>query len=155
MDLYPIFDAIELSPVGAGIRDSVWLFPAIEAVHLLALATLGGAALIVDLRLMGLGLRGQPVSALERNARPWLVAALGVLIATGLLLAVSEAVKLYGKPAFWLKMAALAAALAFTFLVRNPFARRDPAGVTAVAIGLISIGLWLTVAIAGRWIGFS
>lgn len=155
MDLYPIFDSIELSPLGTAIRDSLWLFPAIEAVHLLALATLGGAALMLDLRLLGVGLRTLSPATVERNIRPWLWGALGVLVLTGMLLAISEAVKLYGKPAFWLKMSTLAAVLLFTVLVRNPLARRDVSGAGAALIGLISISLWLVVAAAGRWIGFS
>lgn len=155
MDLYPIFDSIELSPLGTAIRDSLWLFPAIEAVHLLALATLGGAALMLDLRLLGVGLRTLSPSTVERNIRPWLWGALGALVLTGVLLAVSEAVKLYGKPAFWLKMSTLAVVLLFTVLVRNPLARRDVSGAGAVLVGLVSISLWLMVAAAGRWIGFS
>lgn len=155
MDLYPLFDSIELSPLGTAIRDSLWLFPAIEAVHLLALATLGGAALMLDLRLLGLGLCTLSPSAVERSIRPWLWGALGVLVLTGALLAVSEAVKLYGKPAFWVKMSALAVVLLFTVLVRNPLARRDASGAGAALVGLISISLWLVVAAAGRWIGFS
>lgn len=51
-------------------------------------------------------------------------------------------------------MIALCVALAFT--VRNPFARRDPTiGAFSKTVASVSIALWLTVAIAGRWIGFS
>jgi hypothetical protein len=134
----------------------VWLFPAIEAVHLLALAMLGGAVLMLDLRLLGAGLAAQAPAAIEKQTRPWLIGAICALIATGVPLALSEALKLYGKEAFWVKMIALSAALAFTFAVRNPIARRDPAaGALSKAVASVSIALWLTVAIAGRWIGFS
>ena len=151
MDLYPFFDALELSPVGSVIRDSLWLFPVIEAVHLLGLATLGGAVLLVDLTLLRVGLRA-PAAAVHRAARPWFLTGFWVLVGTGLLLAFSEATKLYGKPAFWVKMTALALAILFTLLVRNPLVRRERAG---ALVALISIGLWLVVAAAGRWIGFS
>ena len=126
MDLYAVAEAIEATPFSQAIRDSLYIFPIVEAAHLLALALLGGAALMLDLRLLGLGLRSQPPSVLERNARPWI------------------------------KMSALAAAILFTFLVRNPLARRNPpVGVLTGLVALISLGLWLTTAIAGRWIGFS
>jgi hypothetical protein len=132
------------------------LFPAIEAVHLIALAMLGGAVLMLDLRLLGAGLAAQAPAAIEKHTRPWLISAICVLIATGLPLALSEALKLYGKEAFWVKMIALCVALAFTFAVRNPFARRDPTiGAFSKTVASVSIALWLTVAIAGRWIGFS
>ena len=154
MSLYPWFEALEATPLGDGIKSSVWLFPAIEAVHLLAFALLGGAILLLDLRLLGLGLTGQPVSAVERETRPGLVGAVATMIATGALLGVSEALKLYDKPAFWVKMVALAFALVFTFAVKIPLARRDPGGVGR-PLAAVSLALWLTVALAGRWIGFS
>lgn len=52
---------------GAAIRDSIWLFPAIEALHLLALALLGGAVLMLDLRLLGAGVASLPLPILERQ----------------------------------------------------------------------------------------
>ena len=120
------------------------------------MAMLGGAVLMLDLRLLGAGLIAQSTATLERQTRPWLIGAIGVMIASGVPLALSEAVKLYGKEAFWVKMGALLVVLVFTFAVRNRIARRDPAvGTLSRAIALISIALWLTVAIAGRWIGFS
>ena len=155
MSLYAQFAAVEASALGSTIKESLWLFPAIEALHLLALALLGGALLILNLRLLGAGLSAQPVSEVERNARPWLVAALATMIITGVLIGTSEALKLYDKPAFWVKMAALLAALVFTFAIQLPNARRDVSGLTAKSLAIISLGLWLTVALAGRWIGFS
>jgi hypothetical protein len=155
MSLYQQFAGVEAGRLGATIKGSLWLFPAIESVHLLALSVLGGALLMLDLRLLGVGLTLQPVSAVEKSARPWLLAALATMIVSGVLIAVSEAIKLYDKGAFWVKMTALAAALLFTFAVKNPLARRDISGIGARAFGATSILLWLTVAIAGRWIGFS
>ena len=147
---------LERTAIGDGIRQSVWLFPAIEAVHLLALAMLGGAVLMLDLRLLGAGLAAEAPAAIEKQTRPWMISAICGLMATGVPLALSEALKLYDREAFWVKMIALGVALAFTFAVRNPFARRNPAvGASSRTVAFVSIALWLTVAIAGRWIGFS
>jgi len=154
MSLYRQFEALEATALGDGIKNSVWLFPAIESVHLLALALLGGALLMLDLRLLGLGLTSQPTSRVERDTRPWLIGAVAMMALTGGLLGVSEAVKLYDKQAFWVKMVALACALVFTFAIKAPLARRDP-GLIGKGAALVSLALWLTVAIAGRWIGFS
>src|SRR5215467_168908 len=131
MNLYSAFRSIEASALGLAIKQSLWLFPAIEAVHLVALAILGGALLMLDLRLLGAGLTLKSVSSVERDARPWLIGALATMIATGTLIGVSEALKLYDRDAFWVKMAALAAAILFTFAVKLPMAHRDVAGVTA------------------------
>ena len=155
MDLYSQFAAVEGSALGTAIKESLWLFPAIEAVHLLALALLGGAVLMLDLRMLGVGLTQQPTSAVERGARPWLIGALATMIVSGVLIGISEALKLYDKQAFWVKMAALLLALVFTFAVQLPLARRDVAGLAARVLAVISLALWLTVALAGRWIGFS
>lgn len=155
-DLFAWFEAIEASWLGSTIQQSVWLFPAIEAVHLLGLALLGGAVLMLDLRLLGCGLSTPTPAQLERQMRPWAWAGLAVLVATGGLLFTSETLKLYGNAAFWLKMAALLAALLFTAAVRNPVARRTASiGLRSRLVAGVSLLLWLTVAASGRWIGFS
>jgi hypothetical protein len=155
--LLEVFDRLEQSGLGSAVRDSSWLFPVIEAGHLLGLALLGGAVLILDLRLLGLGLTARPVDALLDDLHPWFLAALAVLIGSGVPLFLSEAVKCYWSDAFWLKMGALAGALAFTFGVRNRLARASADLPTwqGRALGATSMALWLTVAAAGRWIGFS
>ncbi len=156
MTLFEVFDRLEQTALGAAVRDSVWLFPVIEAGHLLGLAVLGGSVLLLDLRLLGLGLGARPVAYVREQTGPWVVAALVVLVATGIPLFLSEAVKCYFSPAFWVKMGALAAALVFTFGVRNRLAGREGLGPAAARmLGTASMALWLTVAAAGRWIGFS
>ncbi len=157
MTLLDVFDWLELTWLGATIRESLWLFPVIEAVHLLGLAMLGGAVLVVDLRLLGFGLRDRPVGYVVEQLNPWLLGAVGVMFATGIPLFLSEAVKCYWSDAFWVKMGALLLALIFTFAVRNPAARRL-SGLAPWKSRLLAAGslcLWLTVAAAGRWIGFS
>ena len=63
------FQWFERTGIGVAIRESTWLFPAIEAVHLLALALIGGAVLIVDLRLFGWGVRRIPVKELRSSTQ--------------------------------------------------------------------------------------
>lgn len=157
MTLFDVFDTLEQTAVGTAIRESLWLFPVIEAIHLLGLATLGGAVLGLDLRLLGFGLRSQPIAYVARQLRPWLLGALAVMFATGIPLFLSETIKLYYSPSFWVKMGALGSALVFTFAIRNRVATREPepGPWTARLVAVTSISLWLTVAAAGRWIGFS
>jgi len=40
--LLPLFEALEASAIGEGIRNSLWMFPIIEAFHLIGLAVIGG-----------------------------------------------------------------------------------------------------------------
>jgi hypothetical protein len=154
--LLQIFEWCEATALGNAIRNSPWLFPVIESVHLLALAMIGGALLVVDLRLLGLGLRDQPVRQLARDAQPWVVGSLLVMIATGVPLFLSESIKCYYNPSFWVKMTTLPVAIAFTFTVRRNVAMTDEAGpLSSKAVGFVSLALWFGVAAAGRWIGFS
>ena len=153
--LLPFFEWCEASFIGQAIRESLWLFPVIEAGHLVALSALGGALLIVDLRMLGVGLR-QPIPEIARDARRWLVGSLVAMLLTGIALFLSESVKCYWNPSFWVKMTTLPVAIVFTFAVRERIAKRaaDATWRTRIA-ALVSIALWLTVAAAGRWIGFS
>lgn len=138
-------------------RASPWLFPAIATVHLFGLAVIGGAVLLVDLRLLGLGLRGQPAAFVARDAERWLVRGLFVAIPTGILLFMCFATKYYYLAFFWVKLAALVLVLVFTFSIRRRVARA-PDGTVSPAqsrvVALVSLSLWTTVALGGRYIGF-
>jgi uncharacterized membrane protein SirB2 len=158
MSVLSFFTWCENSFLGEAIRESRWLFPAIESVHLLGLAVIGGAVLVVNLRLLGLGIKRQPPAQLWRDTRPWLLGSLTVMLISGVLLFTSEAIKLYYHEAFWVKMISLLLATVFTFTVLRKVALADPGrmrpwwGKTAA---LISILLWSAVGVGGRWIGFS
>ncbi len=157
MNLLPFFEWCEASWLGNLIRDSLWLFPVIEAVHLLGLCLLGGAILLVDLRLLGVGLRNYPLPQMAREASRWLLLSVVVMLMTGTALFLSESVKCYYSQAFWVKITTLPVALLFTYLVRQRVAMRagdTPTGTTKV-VAALSLMMWFTVAAAGRWIGFS
>jgi hypothetical protein len=158
MSLLPLFEWCENVGVGQAIRSSTWLFPVVEGVHLLGLCVIGGAILLVDMRLLGLGLRRQPVAELARDSQPFLIGSLMVMLITGLLLFSSEAVKCYYSAAFWFKMTSLALAIIFTFTVRQRVTQADAARIGPIKsklVALISLALWSGVGVGGRWIGFS
>ena len=117
----------------------------------------GGSVLVVDLRLLGLGLRRQPMSRLARDAEPWLLRGLLVSVPTGVLLFMCFATKYYYLTFFWVKMWSLLLVLLFTFSVRRKVTMSDETRIGPVwskAVALVSLSLWTTVAIGGRWIGF-
>lgn len=154
--LLPYFEWLENTAIGTAVRNSIWAFPVIEAAHLLALCVLGGALLMVDLRLLGTGLNRQDAGQLLRHVRPWLTGSIVVLIATGVLLFLSEAVKCYYNTSFWVKMVALPIGIAFTYLVRDRLVLTGgDRGFQLRAVGAMSLALWFVIAAAGRWIGFS
>ena len=156
--LLPTFQWFESLWLGKAVVGSLWLFPVIESVHLLALSVLGGSILLVDFRMLGFGLKHYSVAELARDARPFMIGAIVTLISTGIPLFLAEAVKCYYSQAFWVKMTTLAIAIVYTFTVRTRVTRAEPVRNTArlqMLVGALSIALWVTVAAAGRWIGFS
>ena len=158
MDLLPLFQWCEESGLGRMVRESVWAFAVIESTHLLALVTMGGAVLLVDMRLLNLGLRQRPVQELAREAQRFLWAGFGVLIVSGLALFASEAVKCYFSYPFRIKMVSLVVATLFALTVRSRVALADEGRFgsgTRALVALVSMALWFTVAASGRWIGFS
>lgn len=137
-------------------QTSKWDFALVEMVHLLALALLGGAVLVVDLRLLGLILKGESARSIGRDLSRVLIVSLVVMILTGVVLLSEEAGKCYYSPAFRWKMALLSAAVLFYFtLHRRALLRTDTHGPTpwSRATALISLTLWLGVGVAGRAIG--
>jgi uncharacterized protein DUF6644 len=156
--MLPYFQALEASGIGQAIKTSPWAFAVIESVHLLALAVIGGAVLVTDLRLLGLGLRRQPIAELARSTQPILTWSLLMMIATGVALFVSEAVKCYYSTPFRVKMVCLVLATLFTYFVKRPITRADEGRVGAAwlkLVAVVSLALWFGVGAGGRWIGFS
>jgi len=117
-----------------------------------------GAILIVDLRLLGAGLVQQPAGELWASVRPWLVGSITVMVISGTLLFLSEAIKCYYSFAFWIKMTCLLLALLFAFTVRRHVVQTGLSPDRALQsrlTAMTSLGLWFGVAWGGRWIGFS
>lgn len=153
-----LFQWIEHSWLGTSVNNSLWAFAAIESMHLLALAVIGGAVLVVDLRLLGWVFPRQSVAEVASEARPWLIGSIIGMILTGVPLLASLAFsKYYTNEAFWLKMYFFLAALLFTFTIRQRVAFGDPVRANSAvgkAVGLVSVLLWSGVGIMGRGIGF-
>lgn len=158
MSLLPAFKAIEATGFAIAINNSKYDFALLECFHILALAIIGGSVLMVDLRLLGIGFRNQPVASVATATRPWLIGSLIVILTTGFFMFSSLAAsKYYYNAAYWYKMYFLLAAIFFTFAVRQPFAMRESTRVpSAIAkiVAVVSIFLWVTVAAMGRAIGF-
>ena len=154
--LFNFFDQLEQSFIGEAIRNSIWMFPVIEAFHLIGLAILGGSILVGDLRLLGLLLSTKPINYVISQTTLILKLGLIILVSTGIPLFLSEAIKCYYSRAFWIKMSALLIGLLFLFFIRNPMGLSAIDGNTKLKIvGFISISIWAIVAGSGRWIGFS
>jgi len=151
----PLVQWLGHSAPAQAIHNSSWLFPFIEIFHLLALALLGGTVIMVDLRFFGLGMTEKRLPELSRDVEPWLRLSLAVILTSGFLLFISEAVKMYSNEAFRFKMFSLALALVFTFTIHARFARSENgASFSGKLVALLSMALWTCVGLGGRAIGF-
>jgi hypothetical protein len=149
------------TPFATAIRESEIVFPALESVHVLALALMAGTIAIVDLRLLDLVLVNVPASEIERRVVPATWLGFAVMAATGLLLFAAEAVKLEHNPAFLVKLALLGLAglnmVVFQTFLRPGLAElANPVPTPAAARfgAAASLSLWVAVIAAGRAIAY-
>ena len=146
------------SPLSHAISTSTWAFAVIESIHLLALSVIGGAVLIVDLKLLGFGIRTQTLAEVARDAQKWFLSSWAVMIVTGLLLFWSEPQKLYYSTPFAVKMICLLVGTIFALTVRRRVALAGEGRVPPLVmklVAIVSLALWFGVGAGGRWIGFS
>jgi hypothetical protein len=156
MSLHSLFMALAHSHLGHAMQTSKWDFALVEMVHLLALAILGGSVLIVDLRLLGVILKGESARLIARDLSRLLLGSLVVMIVSGIALLSEEAGKCYYSPAFRWKMALLAAAVTFYFTLHRLALLHTGAGAPnrwSRIAAIVSLTLWLSVGVAGRAIG--
>ena len=99
MFLLPFFQWCDDTFLGKWVRSGQWEFPIIETIHILALTFLFAAVVVIDLRLMGLMMKGWTVSKLADELRVYLNWSIVVILITGTLLFLSEAVKAFDQAA--------------------------------------------------------
>jgi hypothetical protein len=158
LNLLPFIEWVAGSPLSKAISTSTWAFAVIESIHLLALSVIGGAVLIVDLKLLGYGIRTQTLAEVARDAQKWFLGSWTVMIVTGLLLFWSEPQKLYYSTPFAVKMICLLLGTLFALTVRRKVTLAGEGRVSPMVmklVALVSLTLWFGVGAGGRWIGFS
>ena len=152
---------LEQTSMGTAVRESLWLFPVIETIHIFGIILLVGGTSILDLRLMGLTFREEPVTKLAKRFLPWAWAGFIIQVVTGVLMFASEATKMYINAAFQIKMLMIVAAGVNAFVFHSLAYQsvgkweNDPvAPVSARVAGLISILFWFGIVAAGRRIAY-
>ena len=156
--LLPVFEWMETTPFG--VIGKTWgaAFALVEAVHLVAMAVLGGSVLVSDGRLLGLFFSDVPLHQVLAHSHRLFVWSLIVMVFTGVFMACGVALKVYYLDVFWYKMLALATGVAFVFFIRRPLLRHNAEALSPWlrrAVAVSSLMIWFSVAATGRWIGFS
>lgn len=153
-------DWLEQTSWAETIRQSLWLYPALEIVHILGIVLLVGSAFLFDLLLLGFS-KNLPLVAMSHYLLPWSQRGLILIIPSGLLLFITNAGALGFDPTFWLKMVLLAVAglnaLVFHKLVSR--GNLDPAIPSKLPLhykiqALVSIVVWIAVISCGRLLAY-
>ena len=157
MDLLPLFQWLEGTAWSVGIRESTLLYPIVETTHVLTLCLFLGLIAMMDLRLLGVGLRGVPVSEVAGRLLPVALVGFVVMALSGAGLFYSGPVRASGNIFFRIKMIMIALAginaLLFHLTVYKRLADwdNDPMPpLRARAAGFCSLLLWSGVLICGR-----
>ena len=161
MFLLRICEWLDSTRLNAALRQSNWAFPALDTIHTLGIVLVAGAIMLVDLRLLGLGLRGVSIPQLVRRIVPATLGGFALMLVSGGLLFSSEAVKMYHSPAFRIKLLLLGLAglnaLIFHLTIYRNAARwnSQPAPWRARLAGLLSLVFWIAIIAAGRAIAYA
>lgn len=161
MQIQALLAWLQALPPSQAMRDSGWLFPAVESGHVVAISLVVGSIMIVDLRLLGITSRHKPVTQLAGEVLPWTWGFFVVAVATGLAMFASKAEDYFENPAFQLKMLFLLLA-GLNMAVFHLTAYRSvqhwdhekPTLFSAKVAGGLSLLFWIAVVTCGRWIAF-
>ena len=163
MTLYHLCELIEKTTLGSAIRNSDWLFPAIESVHVLGIIVLVGSTGLFDMRLLNAGfLRHERASNVAKQVMPWVWGSFAVMFVTGVLMFSSEATRCYQSWFFRLKLILLVLAglnaFIFQFGAYRGIANWDESGAKvpggARLAAWASLALWVFIVFAGRGIAY-
>ena len=155
-----LWGRIEASPLAVTVRESLYLYPALETLHIWGYVTLVGAVAMFDVRVLGLS-RRIPVDDLARHLLPWSIGALIVIVPTGALMFLGDAQALVENPAFLVKLGLIflagCNAAAFHLGALRAVAQWRT-GVAAPPMArfhaAVSLALWLSVIVCGRLIAY-
>ena len=154
---------LEGSSLAAFLRGlGIWTYGLLNLAHILGVASLFGAVLLLDLRLLGLW-RSIPAAQLIRPTVPLAALGFGLAVASGIMMLSFNATEYHGNPFFYIKLPVIVAGLLNVAIVqRLPAWRRAAAGSpetrgdarTLAIVGGLSLSIWLTVIGCGRMIGY-
>jgi hypothetical protein len=152
---------LQATPLSVAIQSTLWVTPVVQTIHIVMIGIVFVSMLNVTLRVLGRMRADEPLPDVWRRFAPWFWSALGVMAATGLVLAISEPIRQVSALSFWLKMSLLAIAVTSAL----SFGRAIKAAVAAGAanptpssrarvLAVATILLWIAIMFLGRWIAY-
>jgi magnesium-transporting ATPase (P-type) len=154
-------DWLSATSVSVAFQSADWFVPTVQTVHIISIAILLTSVYVVSFRLIGVTRAGQSLAVVPAKSTPWIWIALCVLLATGMLLTITEPARELLNWAFRVKML-MVIALAAILLVVQTRTRRNPQYWTesptrrraARAIGIAAVIIGAGIVTAGRWIAY-
>jgi uncharacterized membrane protein len=151
-------DWLSSTPVSMTFQTVVWIIPTVQSVHILAIAAVMSSVILMDLRLLGVVGRSQPLPAVGRRYLPWIWWSLLVLLASGAVLITAEPRRDLLNGVFQAKMALLVLAMAVTVVVQRIAHQHGELSPrlrsAAFAAAVLSLLAWTAIVACGRWIAY-
>jgi hypothetical protein len=136
------------------LNNNEWSFPLLEIIHIVGFALAIGTIFMVDLRLIGVGMRRQLPSQLAKDFAPWTLGGFVAVLLSGPLIWSSDPNMYLNNGAFRFKMGALLVALLYQYTIHRKVARSDPSAMVGALVGIVSVALWVSVIGGGLFIAF-
>jgi hypothetical protein len=160
--LRPLADWIAATPLSKTLSDQPWVVPTSQSIHILAVAAVFASALMINLRLLGVGAKGRSVSQLSNALIPWMWRGLVVLLLTGSIQTLAEPVRQFVTPVFWAKMAMIIIVTVMTILFVRTLRRNAPVWddvssrpLQAKIFAVVATLMWLAIIVCGRFIAYT
>lgn len=154
-------DWLSATPLSLRIQTVSWIIPTVQTMHILSIAVVMSSAAMVDLRVLGVLSRSEPLAGVSRRFLPWIWWTLLVLLLTGATLIIGEPERSLANPAFILKMSLLVAVLIVTVVFQKGIARDNlfwersaRRRANGRLLAGLSLALWVGIVFAGRWIAY-
>ena len=145
---------IPYDPATNPLNNNEWSFPLLEIIHIVGLAIAMGTIFMVDLRLIGIGMRRRLSSQLSKDLAPWTLGGLAAALMSGPLIFSSDPNMYMNNTSFQLKMGALLIALLYQYTIHRKVAFSDPSPIVGALTGIVSVALWVSVVAGGIFIAF-
>jgi hypothetical protein len=162
MDVDAFLKSVESWGLAENFRQSLYLFPLLESIHVIGLSLVVGTITVIDLRLLGIASANRPFQRMASDILKWTWVAFAITLVTGVLMFTTNARVYYHNIYFELKMALLVAAGLNMFLFEMTARRsvrewdqKPSAPASGKTVAVLSLAFWIAIIFMGRIIGFT
>jgi hypothetical protein len=143
-------------PATNPLNNTEWAFPFTECIHIATFAMSAGTIALVDLRMLGVGMRKQTPAQLLKDTSLWTLAGLIIVITSGMVIWSSDPLRYYYNWSFRFKIIALVVAIIYNYTIHRKVAlsEKSPPFVRGL-VAIFSIALWISIVFAGLFYAFT